>query len=97
MWEQHLKHLKAADLKINCSKCEFFKTKVHYLEFLVGIDCVQPLPENVAAIQALLPPKDVNELRQCLGLVGFCRKFIPFFADITICLNKMLWKGTAFD
>ena len=50
-WEEHLKNLKAvfkqlevADLKIKCSKCEFFKTKVHYLGFLVGDDGVQPLP-----------------------------------------------------
>ena len=54
-WEEHLEHLKAvfkqletADIKIKCSKCEFFKTIVHYLGFLVGINGVQPLPEKVA-------------------------------------------------
>ena len=61
------------------------------------MDGVQPLPEKVDAIQALQPLKDVNELRQFLGLVGFYRKFILFFADITICLNKMLGKGATFD
>ena len=37
-WEEYLEHLEAvfkqleaAKLKIKCSKCEFFKTKVHYL------------------------------------------------------------------
>ena len=69
---------------------------MHYLGFLVGINRVQP-PEKVAAIQPLQPPKDIDELRQCLGLVGFYRKFIPFFADITICLIRMLRKGTTFD
>ena len=41
MWESHLRHLKEvfkqlqdADLKIKCSKCEFFKSKVHYLGIL---------------------------------------------------------------
>ena len=58
--------------------CEFLKTKVHYLGFLVGINGVQPLPEKVASIQALLPPKDIDELRQFLGLVGCYRKFIVF-------------------
>ena len=99
-WEEHLeavfKQLEAADLKIKCSKCEFFKTKVHYLGFLVGVGGVQPLPENVATIQALEPTRDIDELRQFLGLVGFYRKFIPFFSDITICLNKMLRKGATF-
>ena len=43
-WEEHLQHLEAAfkqleaaDLKIKCTKCEFFKTKVHYLGFFVDI------------------------------------------------------------
>ena len=102
-WQEHLEHpeevfkwLEAADLKIKHSKCEFFKTKVHYLGFLVGIDGVQALPEKVAAIMALEPPKDVDKLRQFLGLVGFYGKFIPFFADITACLNTMLSKGETF-
>ena len=57
-WEEHLeavfKWLKAVDLKIKHSKCEFFKTEVHYLGFLVGVNGVQPLPEKVAANQTLL-------------------------------------------
>ena len=70
---------------------------MHYLGFLVGIDGVQPLSEKVAAIQAIQPPKHIDELRQFLGLVGFYRKFIPFFADVTLCLNKMLRKGVTFN
>ena len=102
-WQEHLEHLEeifkwleAADLKIKHSKCDFFKTKVHYLGFLVGVDGVQLLPEKVATIQALKPPRDINEQRHFLGLVGFYRKFIPFFADITVCLNKLIRKGVAF-
>ena len=58
---------------------------------------MQPLLDKVATIQALEPPRDINELRQFLGLVGFYRKFIPFFSDITVCLNKMLKKGATFE
>ena len=42
-WESHFRHLKEVfkwlqdtDLKIKCSKCEIFKSKVHYLIYLVG-------------------------------------------------------------
>ena len=52
----------AADLKIKLGKCEFFKTKVHNLGFLVGVNRLQPLPEKVT-IQALETPRDINELR----------------------------------
>ena len=103
MWQEHLQHLEEVfkwledtELKTECSKCEFFKTKVYYLGFLVGTDGVQPLPEKVTAIEALQPPKDINKLRQFLGLVGFYRKFIPFFAGVTACLNAVLRKGVTF-
>ena len=99
-WEEHFKHLEAvfkwleaADLKIKHSKCDFFKTEVHYLGFLVGVNKVQLLPGKVVTIKALEPPRVVDELRQFLGLVGFYRKLIPFFSDITNSLNKMLRKG----
>ena len=46
-WQSHLRHLEEvfkqlhdADLKIKCSKCEFFKGKVHYLGYLVGTNGV---------------------------------------------------------
>ena len=62
MWENHLMHpkevfkwLKDMDLKIKCSKCEFFKSKVPYLSYLSGADGVQPLPEKVTAIGVLEP------------------------------------------
>ena len=63
---------------------------------MVGTQGVQPLPEKVPAIKALEPPMDISELRQFLGLVGFYRKFIPFFTDVMVCLNTMLRKGAVF-
>ena len=78
LWQEHLGHLEevfkrlqVADLKTSHSKCEFFKTQVHYLGFLVGTNGVQPLLEKVTVIEALESPKDIEELRQFLGLVGF--------------------------
>ena len=72
---------------------QFFKSKVHYLGYLVVTDGVQPLPEKVAIKEALEPPRNIDELWHFLGLIGFYRKFIPFFANVTACLNTMLWKG----
>ena len=56
----------------------------------LGTNGVQPLPEKVAAIQALELPRDIKELLHFLGLVGFYRKFISFFTNVTACLNTML-------
>ena len=95
--EEVFKQLKHADLKIKCSKCKFFKSKVHYLGYIVGVDGVQLLPEKLEAIKKLLAPTNLDELHQLLGFTGFYRKFVPFYADITNCLSRLLRKGTNFQ
>ena len=67
-----------------------------FLGFLVGTQGVQLLPQKVTAIEALEPPKDIDKLRMFLGLDGFYRMFIPFFTDVTACLNSMLRKSAVF-
>ena len=85
------------DLKFKCSKCEFFKSKVHYLGYLVGANGIHPLPGKVTATEALKLPQNREELWHFLGLVRFYRKFIPFLADVTACLNAILRKGAVFE
>ena len=95
--EEEFKQLMHADLKIKCSKCTFFKSKVHYLAYLEGVDGVQPLLEKLEAIKKLLAPTNMDELCQFLGITGFYRKSVPLYADITNCLTKLLRKGNEFQ
>ena len=102
-WQDHLNHLEEVfkhlwdvDFKIKCSKCKFFKPQVNYLNFLVGTQGMQLLPGKVTTMDALEPPKDIDELRQFFGLVGYYRKFIPFLMDVTVCHITMLRKGRVF-
>ena len=102
--EEHLEHLeevfkqlKHADLKIKWSKCKFFKSKAHYLGYLVSVDGFQPLLDKLEAIKKLLAHTNMDELCQFLGITGFYRKCIPFYADITNCLTKLLRKGAEFQ
>ena len=102
-WESHLRHrkeifiwLKDVDSKIKCSKCEFFKCKIHYLGYLVRTNGVQALPEKDTALEALEPSQNIEEWWHFLGLIGFYMKFIPFFANITACISAMLRKGVVF-
>ena len=55
--EEHLKHieiifqkLKAAGLKLKESKCDFFKSEIHYLGHLISDKGIQPLPEKLDTI-----------------------------------------------
>ena len=41
-------------------------------------------------------PKNQKEVKQFLGLIGYCRKFVPRFADISRVLNKLTRKDEEF-
>ena len=50
-WEEHLPHVntifnrfKTAGLKIKLSKCQFFKTQLHYLGHKISADRLELLP-----------------------------------------------------
>ena len=100
IWEEHLEHfevfkqLKHADLKIKFSKCKFFQIQSP-LPWLSG-QCgwSSAIAEKLEAIKKLLAPTNVDGLCQFLGITGFYRKFVSFYADITNCLTKLLRKGT---
>ena len=61
--EEHLKHieiifqkLKAAGLKLKESKCDFFKSEIHYLGHLISDRGIQPLPEKLDTIRNMPRP-----------------------------------------
>ena len=101
--EEHLQHLntvflkfKEAGLKIKLSKCQFFKTQLHYLGHKISANGLEPLPEKLKVIKNLAPTKNMNEAHQILGLLGYYRSFIPAFADITIPITNLLKKNTPY-
>ena len=76
--EEHLKHieiifqkLRAAGLKLKESKCDFFKSEIHYLGHLISDKCIQPLPEKLDTIQNMPRPWTPKEIKQFLGLTGY--------------------------
>ena len=76
---------------------QVFQIQSTLLGYLVSVDGVQPLPEELEAIKKLLASTNMDELHQFLGITGFYRKFVPFYANITNCLTKLLRKGTEYQ
>ena len=102
--EAHLEHLRKvflrlreAKLKLKASKCSFFKKHIQYLGHLVSGDGIEPLPEKLEAVENMPPPKTPKEVRQFLGLVGYCRKFVPKFADIARPLTNLTKQDIKFE
>ena len=85
------------NLKVKLSKCQFFKKYLHYLGHLISKQGIQPLPEEVLAIQHIKERSNVEELHHFLNLTGYYRKFILLFANVTKPLNKLLRKETNFQ
>ena len=101
--QEHLEHLeeifirlKAAGLKLKHEKCCFFKKHIQYLGHLISADGIQPLPEKLESIAKMSAPKNPKEVKQFLGLVGYYRKFVPRFADISRVLTHLTKKEVEF-
>ena len=100
---EHLEHLeevfhqlRQAGLKMKHSKCDFFKSEIHYLGHLISADGISPLPDKLDTIKNMPVPKDTKEIKQFLGLTGYYRKFVSRFADISRPLTQLMKKDTKF-
>lgn len=95
--DEHLNHLKCLftrldkyGLCINLAKCEFGKSSLEFLGFLVSEHGIKPLPDRVKAIQNFPQPNSLTQLRRFLGLFNFYRRFVPKAAHILAPLNQLL-------
>lgn len=79
-------------LTLNLKKCRFLVTYVTYLGFEIENGTVQPGTDKTKAIEGFLPPRNVHQVRQFLGLTGFFGQFVKEYAAIakplTDCYEK---------
>ena len=102
--EEHLQHLEEIftrlrnfGLKMKWEKCSFFKKHIQYLRHLVLERGFEPLPEKLESIHKMPAPRTAKEVKQFLGLIGYYRKFIPHFADISRPLTKLTCHNVKFE
>ena len=94
--EEHLQQLEIifqrlceAGLKLKWSKCSFMKLHIEYLGHLISENGIEPMPDKLSAIKEMPVPRSPKEIKQFLGLVGYYRKFIPRFSDVTKPLTRL--------
>ena len=85
-----------AGLKIKLSKCQFFKSHLHYLGHRISVNGLEPLPEKLKAIKNLVTARNIDVACHILGLLGYYRSFILASADITLPMTSLLKKNTPF-
>ena len=99
----HLKHLRQvfqrmreADLRLKMEKCNFLKAHLQYLGHIISGKGIEPVPEKLESIKKMPAPTTPKEVKQFLGLIGYYRKFVPRFADITRPLTSLTKKDIEF-
>ena len=102
--ETHLEHLRKlfmklreADLKLKEVKCNFLKKHIQYLGYIFSGKGITPMPEKLACIKELPPPKTPKEVKQFLGLIAYYHKFVPRFSDLARPLNALTRKDVPFE
>ena len=87
-----LQRIKSAGATLNSEKCEFGKSTLKFLGYLIDEKGIQADPDKTAAIQEMSPPSNVPELRRFMGMVNQLGKFTPNLADLTQPLRELLSK-----
>ena len=88
--------LREADLRLKMEKCNFLKVHIQYLGHLISREGIEPLPEKLESIKQMPAPTTPKEVKQFLGLIGYYRKFVPRFADISRALTALTKKNAEF-
>lgn len=102
--EEHLENiekifskLQNANLKIQIDKSEFLKTETEYLGFIISKEGLKPNKKKTEAIEKILIPKTVKEIKSFLGKLSWYRRFIPNFAKLTKPFTECLKKNKQID
>jgi hypothetical protein len=104
MKEEHEKHLRLVLEKLRSnklytkfSKCEFWLTKVAFLEHVVSAGGLSVDPGKVKDVLNWIPPTTTSEIQSFLGLAGYYRRLIKDFSKIAKPIEKLLEKNKAFE
>src|SRR6218665_1294125 len=85
-----------ARLKLKPSKCRLLRRTVAFLGHVVSGDGISVEPEKVREVAERPVPQQLREVRACIGLCSYYRKFIRSFSTIAAPLFGLTRKGQTF-
>lgn len=91
-----LKRLKDANLTLNKDKCQFCRSELKFLGYVVNRNGLYVDPSKVSAIVDLPRPKTSKAIRQFVGMVSWYRKFIPNMSSLIKPLTNLTQKKVKF-
>lgn len=89
-----LTRLRVAGLYANANKCEFDKSQVEYLGYIVGADGIKMNPKKLQTIADWPAPRTLRDVQSFLGFTNFYRRFIEGYAHKALGLNVLTKKDS---
>ena len=91
--KQVLERLRSTNLFTNAKKCEFDKSHVEYLGYIISAQGVQMSPKKLATITNWPLPKIIKQVQSFLSFTNFYRKFIHHYFEIMLLLHTLTTKA----
>lgn len=76
---------------------QLLQSRIEYLGQVIENGNVRPSPSKVQAVLNYPEPHSLKDVQSFLGLSGYFRKFIEFYALKARSLSEMLKKGNSFQ
>ena len=99
--DQHLRQvfcqLQERGLTINLPKCQFRVPTMLFFGHVFSEKGMSPDPKKVEALQNVVPPTNVSEVRSLLSSAAFCSRFIKNFALISRPLRQLTCNGVKWQ
>lgn len=92
-----LNALDESGLKLNVGKCEFYKTSVKYLGYLINQQGISIGKDRIKEIKEYPAPKNLKMLRGFLGILNYYKKFVPRLSELEVPLIELLRKDTKWE
>jgi len=78
--EEVLTTLKKYKFEVNYSKCQFLKSKIEFLGYIISRNNITLSAKHTEAIDKFNVQSNVHDVQRFLGLASYFRKFIQNFA-----------------
>lgn len=82
--EEVIKRLNAHGMRVNREKCDFFSDRIEYCGYMVDKLGIHKLGKKIDSIQEMPVPKDKEQVRSFVGLVGYYGRFFPNLSSSSI-------------
>lgn len=88
--------LEKAGFKLEKQKCEFFKSEIKYLGFIISANGLNKNPDGLKAVLNAPVPINVNEVRSFCGFANYYGKFVQNMATTLHPIYQLLRKDIKF-